>query len=118
MIILAIDPGITTGVALVSGDNVLYSGDLEEKDLQSLIGTSLKATHIVIERLPASTTGTLGRSLARITGVLATMFPDAKLVDPGVWKPVTAQIPLPKQLTSRHQGDAYRISQWFQRSRP
>jgi hypothetical protein len=119
MKILAIDPGITTGYALVTDDGVLQlSGNLQPEDLmESVLRTFALMPNllVVMEDTPVPTLGKMNRNLMLVKNQLYTMFPNAKLVAPGVWKTnlAVANYPVPKGIEmTQHQKDAYRLAIW------
>lgn len=110
MRVLAIDPGISTGVVLLDDDGtVLQAHTLTEHALSSLTTVALLADVVVMERLPEK----VEPILARIVTVLKTWFPDAVLIGPGTWKPVMATRMIP-DLPSVHQRDAYGLGAYYQ----
>jgi len=110
MRVLAIDPGISTGVVLLESDgSVLQAHTLAEHSLSSLTTTALLADVIVMERLPEK----VEPVLARVVTTLKTWFPDAILIGPGTWKPVMTTRSIP-DLPSIHQRDAYGLGAYYQ----
>src|SRR3972149_4827472 len=91
MMILAIDPGIATGYALL--DTV--SGDLIESEKipidrvaeLSRFQREPEIFQVVIEQVPIPTGGQLSRSLFHVVSLLARVFPSAKIIRPAQWKP-------------------------------
>lgn len=113
--ILAIDPGLTTGWALVSTDwEVKSSGGLAPENLDELNPRNLPPLiGVIIEDTPIPTYSQLDRKLQEIQSTLRSWFPEAQWIRPGVWKnhPV-AHEPLEKSL-SPHQKDAIRMAFYF-----
>lgn len=116
MTILAIDPGITTGVSVIKDDGTLiHAADLSPGQLDQLIAVSFLAETIVIEDIPVHTSGPLATQLSAVNRRLRTMFPDALTIKPGLWKPVMVNHPTPDVLSSPHQRDAYLIAEYVRK---
>ena len=123
MKILSLDPGITTGYAILepNGD-LVESGNLCQEDLDDSILVALSSDtniSVVIEDIPIPTRSPMNRQLAEIVSWLDYHFPKARKVSPGVWKtnlPV-ANLPIPRKWENSgmttHQKDAYRMGVWF-----
>lgn len=112
MIVLAIDPGESTGVALVDGSQVLGTWCLRMKDLGLLTTLGLQADQVVIER-PPSPNRSSSQALNSVVGILTTWFPDATWIGPGLWKPIMSTKLCP-DFPTPHQADAFQLSQYFQ----
>jgi len=117
MIILAIDPGMTTGYAVIDElGNLLESGNLLPEDLDNSILTYKKyqdptTCEVVIEYTPIPTQSRMNRRLKEVTGKIGSMFPNAVYVTPGVWKsaPIAKRFPFPFPHGTPHQKDAFRM---------
>lgn len=123
MIILAIDPGITTGYARVEcspGDppRVLEWGNILEEDLHDsyfeVVRGHLFPIDVIVIEKTAIVSGKLQEHLNQINAYLHGKFPKATWVTPGVWKNDgrVQKGPLPTEPSSRHQKDAYQLAYW------
>jgi len=122
--ILSLDPGLTTGYALVTAEGLLsQSGNIGIEDLKdSSILESIKkipGLSIVIEEVPIYGNSKLGRQLQQVNATLREMFPEAVKLPPSAWKtiPSISNFPVPsewdgKKLT-QHQKDSYRMGMFF-----
>lgn len=116
---LAIDQGISNGVALVNprGD-LLWSSTMT---IEELIELEFSVTPIftVIERSVPHGVGRLARELNRGMGLLQGRYPQAQWITSGMWKTsrfMNIDIPTSSHKLSRHEKDAYRIGMyWFDR---
>jgi hypothetical protein len=114
---LIIDPGITSGWALMDKTGkIIDSGVVLEEDLGPWEGTmkGRQLEGVVIEELVVPTLSPMNIQLKRIIGSFDRMFPHAVKIPPGTWKnsPVAKQPIdiLPKPLI--HTRDAIHLG-WF-----
>jgi len=120
-IFVGLDPGITTGYAIVSGDGTLLeSGNLLHEDLmESILVNVVCHPHatVIIEDTPIPTRSSMNRELQEIIGDLIRLFPVHVTIAPGTWKQLgaakgafpTNQFPKP----TPHQRDAYHLVQFY-----
>ena len=95
MIVLAIDPGLMTGVAMIQSDlGVLWQASIPYSQVTTdrvcLLGSLALLPNqmykVVIEKTPTPTIGAMNFLLRTVLAKLEVMFPDAEYVPPGVWK--------------------------------
>ena len=125
LLILSIDPGITTGYALqISlGDGPLalcLAGNLSPEDIDCLRVFSHKegSLQVVIEETPIPTTGRMNRVLKQVVTQINSYFPEAIRVSPSTWKSMykaRRYLVLSKGKSSSfspHMKDAIRMGVW------
>ncbi len=123
MRILSLDPGMTTGYALINQDGTLLeSGNLLNEDLSDSVLVKLEKEEnlcVVVEDVPIPTNSKMNRDLMQVKFWMMAHFPQAVQVLPGTWKNHlgVANYPLPwgeedKGIT-QHQKDAFRIGIWY-----
>jgi predicted RNase H-like nuclease (RuvC/YqgF family) len=127
---LGIDPGVTTGWALVAHDTgkVLGSGNFSEDDIFAGLDTLVRSMHrggyvlsVVVERMPA--TGGMGSLADRLDYVkravrmvvAETYDLPVTTIPPGEWKPsrvarTTKFTKTPKRGRTPHERDAIRMA--------
>ena len=126
---LAIDPGITTGYALLDRTGeLLQSGNLDMGDLiagdtcieeYSHYNKPEKVTLVIIEEIPKFANSQLGRDLREIIEYLSRLFPNATWIRPTDWKSIgpVANHPLPPKWADEpyttHEKDAFRIGVYY-----
>lgn len=126
---LGVDPGVTTGWALVSDDgDVLGSGNFDEEHVKDGLDTLVRVAHndgmaltAVVERIPrAGGASRLGHRLDYVVGVVREVLSDVYALDlievtPGEWKPSrvakTIRFSYKKGRTN-HERDAIRMTQY------
>lgn len=114
--ILAFDPGVTTGIAVLENDGTVletYAASLDEAEI---IIPNLANAHedpsVVIEAPPAMG-GNYRPITQRIEELLRRHFPDARWTNPGQWKGTPAsRTPVEKKLT-QHEKDAVHLGRWL-----
>lgn len=121
--ILSLDPGITTGFAVLADDGrLLDSGNIMAEDLRChpkiLQFVESTGVEVVIEPVLKPTRGKLADQLADVWGTLRMYFPNAAVVGPGQWKQNSYifNYPFPKERFPRptpHQRDAFRIGIYY-----
>jgi len=93
--ILAIDPGISTGYALINDgrDDSIFccdqAGTLRPEDIceSILVGYSKRLDlHVVIEDIPIPTMSKMNLQLREVLSELDSLFPDAVKIKPSAWK--------------------------------
>ncbi len=123
---LGIDPGVTTGWALVGDhESILGSGNLDASEIESQLDTIIRIAHndgyyirVVIERMPrAGRAGGLARRLDEVLAGVSHIINDVYSLDPiyitpGEWKPsrVAKTTPLKRGQYSAHERDAIRMT--------
>jgi len=118
--ILAVDPGITTGYCLLSDVGVL--SDWGEVDTAALpqkieeLDILCVYTLVAIEDIPTVGLSPLGRRLQSVVQQLYERWPEAMRIPPGVWKTssVVRTIVAPPTI-SRHARDAFYIAHYARR---
>lgn len=127
MIVLAIDPGVTTGWAVLNENGmVMDTGNLLPEDVEEGIRGTIDAWHKrgysicgVVERFPLTSQGSLGTQLREVVLTIDAILVGAGIkheeVTPGVWK--TSSVPeSPKEWAGRkltpHQRDAIRMGRY------
>lgn len=124
--VLTIDLGVTTGFCVrdMNGDlvalgEVAYSDDVESAFL-SLVHTYLPS-HVVIEApVIVNVRGELGGKLQMLISAAKHVFrTNTEYITPAQWKPRYGQTKLPPLDTtpSAHMKDAYRICEWWLKTR-
>lgn len=123
MKILALDPGISTGYALLSPEgDLLECGTLQPEDLpESLLVKFIgdPGVTVIIEDTPIPTQGKMNQRLQSVKTWVESSFPSAIKVLPGVWKTnlSIANYPLPQKWRQEeltpHQKDAFRLGIWY-----
>jgi hypothetical protein len=118
MIVLGVDAGLTTGLAIVSGDDqrVLHFScakvDTLEVTLELLVRTVDEA---VVERALPYKRSRLGRDLQLVHTLIERALPEATWIDASQWKNTEAKhSPVPRGI-SEHEKDAIRIARWYLR---
>ena len=111
MILLAIDPGITTGVALFDDESVIetYETSGEPYEVVALIAQE-PAHEVVIERGPASRSN---EYMDELDGWLRSVFPDASWMYPGEWKGTPRAQQEVVGVPSHHARDAVRMGREY-----
>ena len=122
---LGIDPGVTTGWAMVEDNGkVIGSGNWSEDEVRPALDTLIRFAHnegyviqAVIERVPRSGIGRLSMALARINGAIRELVEEVYelrtiTVMPGEWKPsrVARTQKRPHGKLTQHQWDAIRMT--------
>jgi hypothetical protein len=112
LILLAIDPGITTGVALLEYDGSIiqtYEVTGEADDVVACV--KQEACHaVVIEKGPLSRAN---EYLDQLDGLLRAAFPDATWLYPGEWKGTPRALAEVKGVLSHHARDAVRMGREY-----
>lgn len=122
---LGIDPGVTTGWALIEDDGkVLGSGNLSEDEVRRGLDTLIRFAHndgyalrVVVERIPRSGIGHLSNRLSFVNGQVAELTDEVYdlspiYVTPGEWKQsrVAKTTDLERGKYTPHQRDAIRMT--------
>lgn len=122
---LGIDPGVTTGWALMTDNGkVVGCGNLVEHDLRATLDTLIRASHgegyrltAVVERMPRSGIGRLTQRLDFVNSTIRELVDEVyelpKIeVTPGVWKQsrVAKTQKRPRGKLTQHQWDAIRMT--------
>jgi hypothetical protein len=112
VILLAIDPGIHTGVALFDHDGTIietYETTGEAYEVAELISKE-PAHEVVIERGPQ---GRTNEYMDELDGWLRAVFPDAHWMYPGEWKGTPRAMQEVTGVPSHHARDAVRMGREF-----
>lgn len=111
---LAIDPGVSTGYAVLQPDgSIVQTGCLAEDEIDSL-GALEGISHVVVELMPVPTMSRMNQQLRRVINIIDQIFPTAVKVTPGVWKTSAAiRMEVPK-LPTPHEKDAVRLGWYLQ----
>lgn len=120
--ILSIDPGVTTGWAVLTGDGaVVESGNLKPEDVADGLAAILMRRAIqavVVEKFPVGASGGLSDTLRDVVLLIDAVLLGARLrperVTPGVWKTSSEPKVTAPGLT-QHERDAIRMGRWFLR---
>ena len=125
---LGIDPGVTTGWAMIEDNgHVLGSGNLVEDELRRGLDTLIRFAHneghvitAVVERVPRSGVGRLSQRLGFVNGVVRELVRETYELEthevmPGEWKPsrvarTTTFYDQPKAGRTAHERDAIRMT--------
>ena len=121
IVLLALDPGITTGWALMrwSGEVIdaghCLSGKLADT-IDSLVARGV--THVVLEELPTPTLSIMNRECLYVKGTLLNRFPEGKWFRATDWKSTPyARSKVPQEINgvklSKHAKDAMRLGRWY-----
>lgn len=125
---LGIDPGVTTGWAVVKNDGeVVASGDLKEPDLRYGLDEIIRGLHrgestveVAIERMPrVGGQGQLARAIDRVLAIIHEVVWEVyelniHVASPGEWKPSRVgrrKREWPKKM-SQHRKDAIMLTQY------
>lgn len=116
MIVLGVDAGLTTGLAIVSGDDqrVLHHSSCDVETLQFHL-TLLERTvdEIVVERALPYKRSRLGRELHLVHTLVERACPEAHWIDASQWKNTEVLLsPVPRGV-SQHEKDAIRMARWY-----
>lgn len=124
MYLLFLDPGITTGIAILNDNyDVIHSDNAQENELKDKFANLImtyKFDHVVIEEVGTPSLSELNQALGRIKHICKLYFPDAFWTKAADWKQTPAfraQVPKMwngKRLT-QHQKDSIKIGVWFLR---
>jgi hypothetical protein len=116
LIVLGVDAGVTTGLAIVSGDDqrVLHHSTCQVDSLDFQL-TLLERTvdEVVVERALPYKRSRLGKELVLVHTVIDRACPDAYWIDASQWKNTEAKMsPVPRGV-SPHEKDAIRMARWY-----
>ena len=122
-IVLALDPGITTGYAVTSptGELIesgnLFHEDIEESLLCEIAKRDPSTLKVVMEETLVPTHSSMNRELQSIIVDLMKIFPVFVMIRPGEWKSsMIATRRFPTLLfphPTPHQRDAYHLAMYF-----
>jgi hypothetical protein len=116
MIVLGVDVGLTTGLAIVSEDDqrILLTSVADEDSLAGILDTLIKVVdEVVVERALIHKRSTLGSKLEAVHRTIAARCPDAYWIDASLWKnTAVSRTPVPRGL-STHERDAVRIARYY-----
>jgi hypothetical protein len=116
VIVLGVDAGVTTGLAIVSGDDqrVLFTGTAQPEDVeQQLLLIQGSVDKIVVERALPYKRSRLGQELQTVHVLIERSCPNAIWIDASQWKNTEAKhTPVPRGMSS-HEKDAIRIARWY-----
>jgi len=113
VILLAIDPGITTGVALLDYDGtVIESYEVNGDEAYAIVALIAEevSNEVVIERGPAARSNVF---LDELDGWLRAVYPDAHWMTPGEWKGTPRSMQEVNGVPSHHARDAVRMGREF-----
>ena len=124
MKVLAVDPGLTLGYAVIEDGILKESGNIDYGDLEESILVKYSEEGdlaVVIEETPTPTNSPLDRKLQLVLGWLRHVFPSATWISPGIWKQNRSIINLPvpnipgglSEKPSPHQRDSYRLGMYY-----
>lgn len=114
--ILAIDPGVTTGIALLSetGD-VIQSCEADLDNLRQILRDMMciyRPTVVVVDKIFPSPAGKLSRLLRRVESIVELECGRVEWISSGTWKPMTKCKLQFRQFSSRHVQDAVKLGLW------
>lgn len=115
--LLAIDPGLTTGLSVFDGsDNLVHSRSVKATSLGDLGPwlEEISPSRVVIERLPPR----LRPELARVVYFFDSLFPDAVKIGPGEWKPFSRSdlLKFPGETFPQatvHEKDSFKLGKFY-----
>jgi hypothetical protein len=113
VILLAIDPGITTGVAVLDHDgSIIETYEVKGDEAYAVAAIIAEETShdVVIERGPGSRNNPF---LDELDGWLRALFPDAYWMYPGEWKGTPRSMQEVNGVLSNHAKDAVRMGREF-----
>jgi len=119
--LLSLDPGLSTGWAIIDIDGttlvLLTSGTVDYAYLGSFIPVmqAWEPDEVIMEFVLTLTNSKLNRLLTQAERQLVDAFPNAHIVRPGHWKPVTGKSPIPN-VGTKHTRDAMRMALYWARS--
>jgi hypothetical protein len=120
--VIAIDPGITTGVCFIYDLKTAYARDFTVGEIESgEYDRWAQGFHdqydidIVIEKTPTPTLSELNMTMRGIIQYFEQRYVDATFFVPGQWKPMTKHLVIPPfgSKWSKHSQDAYRMGQFY-----
>jgi hypothetical protein len=116
MIVLGVDAGITTGLAIVSGDDqrVLHLETAQPDALQDkLVLMERTVDKVVVEKALPYKRSKLGQQLQAVHLLIHDVCPNAVWIDASQWKNTEVKYsPVPRGVTA-HERDAIRIARWY-----
>lgn len=116
MIVLGVDAGLTTGLAIVSGDDqrVLYSGSAQPNEVEDAVRRcAATVDEVVVERSLPYKRSKLGQQLHSVHRLIERAAPEATWIDASDWKNTEVRMsPVPRGVT-QHEKDAIRICRWY-----
>jgi len=116
LIVLGVDAGVTTGLAIVSGDDqrVLHHSTCDIESLQFQLELLERTVdEVVVERALPYKRSRLGRELMLVHTLVERACPDAYWIDASQWKNTEAKMsPVPRGV-SQHEKDAIRMARWY-----
>ena len=117
MIVLGVDAGITTGLAIISGDDrrVLFTVATGPEDLPRHLRTVVPTVDkVVIEKALIHKRSVLGKNLEAVHRIITLETPqESTWVDASLWKNTwVKKVKCPVGLTP-HERDAIRLACWF-----
>jgi hypothetical protein len=117
-LILAFDPGHTTGIAVLTDEHasVVRTWALGIEDAKVRIRT-LAHDHpdaVVVAEAPPEWGGNNRGGTQQVEEAIRTAFPDTVWVNPGQWKGTPAsRIEIPEWVRTVHEKDAVKLGRWF-----
>lgn len=116
MKVLSIDPGITTGYALLDEEgNVLNVGEASQLNLKESLSKFLgiEDLEVVVESIPIPTRSKMNERLLLILSIINGLFSEQTKISPGTWKPTPVAFhPCPPGV-SKHCKDAIRLGVYY-----
>lgn len=116
MIVLGVDAGLTTGLAIVSGDDqrvLHYSTAPPEALGETLRLLERIVDEVVVERALPYKRSRLGKKLEEVHALVDRACPEAHWIDASEWKNTEVRMsPVPRG-ASQHEKDAIRIARWY-----
>jgi hypothetical protein len=120
--VLFFDPGPSTGVAVIDGDEVLHTEVIRNLDDErfEVLAVTLRERYVELcgarvgIEAPPMWTGNMRPVTQAYESILRRLFPDAEWINPGQWKSTpSARSKVPVGLT-QHERDAVRAARWLQ----
>lgn len=118
MILLCIDPGLTTGWAVFRNGVPMTCGDIHVDDLEEGIEMwkEFSPEKVLAEMVAPRGVNKHAVALDQVMGKIRESFPEAEWIRPGQWKPISQTWDLPEPVGGKyspHQKDALRMGLWL-----
>lgn len=119
MILIALDPGHSTGIAIFNRGTLSYSSTVQWTELEGvlrLLKTNFFPCKVVRERMPNSSVNPHHILTMRAIEICDRYFPPNRQIGPGTWKPYSEKnfvFPAGFDRPTVHQIDAYRLGMYY-----
>jgi hypothetical protein len=117
--VLFFDPGPSTGIAVIDGEEVLYTAVVRNvsddafTEIASDLAQRYVGSRVGIEA-PPQWAGNYRPITQTIEQILKRIFPNAEWINPGQWKGTPASRSVVPSGLTQHEKDAVRAGRWLQ----